>query len=95
MTTEIHPGSEEFDVVAEQLNKFLDSMDASTLRRIELEEASFRQFCVFVVSTIAARLGFVVTNIAEFAKDMAWAARSGWQEGIARARGRKFRPDGE
>jgi hypothetical protein len=94
VSTEIHPGSDEFDVIAEQLKAFLDNMDTADLRRIEREEASFRQFCVFAVSMIAAKLGFVVTNIAEFAKDMAWAAKTGWQEGIARARGRRFRPDG-
>ncbi|WP_258948179.1 hypothetical protein [Lentzea californiensis] len=67
-------------------------MTASDKRRIAADEISFRRFCAHAMQHIANFLGFTLKNIDEFVRDMGWALKSGWQQGIERAQVKRLRP---
>lgn len=92
VSREISPVDPEFEEVAARLDAFMDRMDSARTRRLVADEVSFKQFCAIALNEIAQSLGYVIQNVEEFFRDMAWAARSGWAEGRQYARDRRLRP---
>jgi hypothetical protein len=88
----ISPVDPEFEEVAVRLDAFMNRMDSARARRLVADEISFKKFCAIALNEIAQSLGYVLQNIDEFFRDMAWAARSGWAEGRQEARDRRLRP---
>lgn len=82
----ISPADPEFERVADALGKFLDDLDESNQAIVHKTEMSFRYFCAYAVQSIAAKLGYALTNIAEFVRDMGASWSEGWQAGRQRAR---------
>jgi hypothetical protein len=82
----ISPADPEFERIADTLGRFLDDLDERNQRIVYKTEASFREFCAYAVQSIAASLGYTLTDIAEFIKDMGASWSEGWRSGRDRAR---------
>lgn len=87
MSRTITTADPEFDDVLRELALNREAV----AKRRELSEASFREWLYNQIEEIASRLGYIVQNLAEFAKDMSYGFKKGFAEGRQTARDNSIR----
>jgi hypothetical protein len=84
-TKEIEVGSKEFDEVLDNLYNYFSSEQEEFGQQLSRSRATFREYCIEKIVSIAAQLGYIIKNIQGFFSDVRGAWEEGWQKGADRA----------
>lgn len=87
MNRTITTADPEFDDILRELALNREAV----LKRRDLSDASFREWLFEQVTDIGRRLGLIIQDVAEFAMDMAYGFKKGFEAGREEARRKSIR----